>query len=69
MYLMTRALRHAQSESSRVQIIMSDFIETNIHDDGIDLEDFSNVWPGLGPASFGPSTEGLLTSTVDPTFA
>jgi hypothetical protein len=37
---------------------MSDFIETNTNDDGIDRRGFlSNVWPGPALASFGPLTE------------
>jgi hypothetical protein len=36
MYLMRGALRHAQSQSSGVQTIMSDFIEMNTNVGGID---------------------------------
>src|ERR1700674_3266433 len=64
MYLMTGAIRHAQFESTRVQTIMSDFIETNTNDDGIDRRGFLKCMAWAGTGVIWSINGGLLTSTV-----
>src|ERR1700739_3727575 len=64
MYLMRGALRHAQSQSNGVQTIMSDFIETNTHDDGIDRRGFLKCMAWAGTGVIWSINGGLLTSTV-----
>src|SRR3984957_15722628 len=64
MDLMTGALRRAQSQSSRVQTIMSDFIETNTNDDGIDRRGFLKCMAWAGTGVIWSINGGLLTSTV-----
>src|ERR1700736_3441086 len=64
MYLMTGALRPAQSQSSRVQTTMSDFIETNTNDDGIDRRGFLKCMAWAGTGVIWSINGGLLTSTV-----
>src|SRR5580704_5296666 len=64
MYLMTGALWHAQSYQPRKRTIMSDFIEANTNDDGIDRRGFLKCMAWAGTGVIWSINGGLLTSTV-----
>src|ERR1700745_1343121 len=64
MYLMTGALWARPILSTGVQTIMSDFIETNTNDDGIDRRGFLKCMAWAGTGVIWSINGGLLTSTV-----
>ena len=64
MHLVTGMLRHAQSYQSKYKTIMSDFIENNTNDDGIDRRGFLKCMAWAGTGVIWSINGGLLTSTV-----
>jgi 3',5'-cyclic-AMP phosphodiesterase len=64
MYLMTGVLRHAQTYQPKYKTNMSDFIERNANDDGIDRRGFLKCMAWAGTGVIWSINGGLLTSTV-----
>jgi hypothetical protein len=64
MHLVAGMLRHAQSYQSKYKTIMSDFIENNTNDDGIDRRGFLKCMAWAGTGVIWSINGGLLTSTV-----
>src|ERR1700740_2041279 len=64
MDLMTGVLRHAASYQSEYKTNMSDFIENNANDDGVDRRGFLKCMAWAGTGVIWSINGGLLTSTV-----
>jgi 3',5'-cyclic-AMP phosphodiesterase len=61
---MTAVLRHAQTYQPKYKTNMSDFIERNANDDGIDRRGFLKCMAWAGTGVIWSINGGLLTSTV-----
>src|SRR5215469_12143876 len=64
MDLMTAVLQHAASYQQKYKTTMSDFIENNANDDGIDRRGFLKCMAWAGTGVIWSINGGLLTSTV-----
>jgi len=64
MDLMTAVLQHTASDQAEYKTNMSDFIEKNSNDDGIDRRGFLKCMAWAGTGVIWSINGGLLTSTV-----